>query len=406
MKLFNINWMCFLILTISLCQLNGQTNEDQDISLERLNMASKLLQNAVDSQKIGCAFGLIARNGKILLSKGFGTSEDGTPLPTNTIVRLASITKTITAAAILKLYEVGKIRLDDDVSNYLIEYKELKVKVKDEKGNTELKVVEQPMTIFHLLTHQSGIASDGKEFWNVWDKARSLAEFSSLLSYLTLESVPGEKFNYGSMGSSYELLAAIAEKITGKSFNDFIREVILDPLKMNDTYFFVPESKLYRLGAVYKLDGNEKLIIFKKAGQEENPTGFYSGGGGLRSTVKDYFRFTQCLLNGGELDGVRILSPKSVQLMTTNQIDGGAWGKEWGWGMGVEVQLSLTDGNLGTVGAFGWNGGTGTRYVVDPKEKLIIIIFIPSTPGNQLVNKLRNQFVDAAYQSIVRSYVK
>jgi CubicO group peptidase (beta-lactamase class C family) len=363
-----------------------------------------MLQKAVDDKIAGSVVGLIARDGKILFEEAFGEAGPGEKMNTNAIVRMASIGKATTAVTILTLNEKGLIQLSDPVEKYLPEYSGMKVQVLKPDGQKELVNPERSITIYDLLTHRAGFSAGGQGVGidDLWDKAKTVKEFASLLAQLPLVSQPGSTFEYG---PAYEVLAAITETVTEMSFNDYTNKVLLEPLKMNDTYFFVPEEKKNRLVAQYKKDSVGQLVLFRVKGQEEQPSQFYAGGGGLRSTVKDLYRFAQMLLNKGELDGVHILSPKTVELMTTNHIPGGAFGPNYGWGFGVAVRISLADTEIGSIGSFGWNGGTGTQYLVDPAEKLISIIFVPSVPRTPGVGRLRDAFMNSAYHAIEDSYL-
>lgn len=410
MNLRSILSIIFFLTSLSTIGENDPTinslAEQNGMSSVRLKKLKNLMQEYTDSSLVGSCVGLIARNGKIVFLEASGEMGVNVPMRTEAIARIASITKTITATAVMMLMEEGKIKLNDPIANFLPEYAKLQVSIEDETGKTSLTSAKKFITIYDLLTHQAGIASGGESFYDVWDKAKDLREFSKLISEIPLESQPGTEFKYGAYGSSYELLAAIIEIVTGQTFKDFLEKRILGPLKLDDTYFYVPEYKKERLAAQYKENSFRDLTIFRKIGQEEKPSKFYSGGGGLRSTVEDYFRFAQMLLNGGELDGVRLLSPKSVQLMTTNHMVNNAWGKNYGWGLGCEVRIGITNGELGTIGTFGWNGGTGTKYIVDPVEKLVAIIFVPSSPRSIGTNRLRDLFINGAYQSIIESYAR
>lgn len=260
----------------------------------------------------------------------------------------------------------------------------------------------RPITIYDLLTHRAGLVASYDALDRLYSESKTALEFSLGLAALPLQFQPGSRFEYG---PSYDVLVAIIEKVTGRAFNKVLRDELLSPLKMNDTYFFVPQEKKPRLAAQYRRDATGTLSTFRTRGQEEPPGEFYSGGGGLRSTVGDYFRFAQFLLNEGELDGVRLLSPKTIRLMTVNHVglkydpDG-----DYGWGLGVEVRTNVAGSFVGTAGSYGWSGGTGTLFLVDPREHLIIIIFTPTVPRTPGVSELHKEFVTDAYQSVVKSY--
>jgi CubicO group peptidase (beta-lactamase class C family) len=396
-------YIALLSIACNAKHTSAVTNEG--MSGERLKISRELLQKAIDNKVAGSAVGLIARNGKIVFRESFGEAGPGIKMNTDAIVRMASIGKTVTAATVLTLYENGKIQLSDPIEKYIPEFKETKVQITKANGKTELVAPEKSITVYDLLTHRAGFSGGGQGVGidELWDKAKTVREFASLLAQIPLVSQPGIQFEYG---PSYEVLAAITEVVSGMNFKEYTQKAILEPLRMNDTYFFVPDEKKQRLAAQYKKDSLDNLIIYRNRGQEEQPSQFYAGGGGLRSTVDDFFRFTQMLLNNGELDGTRILSPKTVQLMTANHLKNEAFGETYGWGLGTSVKLSLADKELGTIGSYGWNGGTGTQYVVDPKEKLIVIIFVPSVPRTPGVNELRDAFIATAYQAIENSNVQ
>lgn len=360
---------------------------DHGISPERLVRVGAVLQRAVDSRSVGSAVGLVARSGRIVFVGAVGEVAPGVPMTDDAIVRLASITKPITAVAVLILYEEGKVRLSDSVDRYLPEFTNA--------------ASERPITIYDLLTHQAGLQADGPELDKIWDEAKTTSDFSSRLARLPLRFPPGSQYEYG---PAYEVLTAIIEKVTGQTYERFLSERVLRPLKMFDTFFFVPKEKQARLAAQYRRDTSGALVPFRARGQEGIPGEFYSGGGGLRSTVRDYFRFAQFLLNGGQLDGVRLLSPLTVRLMTADHVGGKYPDPNYGWGLGVQVRRTAAGSDIGSVGSYGWNGGTGTLFVVDPRERLIVILFAPTTPRTAGVSELRKDFVAAAYQSIAESY--
>ena len=328
----------------------------------RLDQARRVLQRAVDDQVAGSAVGLIARDGKIIFHRAFGAMEPGVPMAPNAICRMASIGKTITAVAVLILFEEGKLRLSDPVARFIPEFAELKVATADERAaKRELIAPERPVTIYDLLTHQSGLATNGTNVDQLWETAATVGDFAIGIAKIPLSSQPGSKFEYG---HGYEVLAAVVERASGESFEEFLKTRVLAPLKMNDTSFRVPDEKLSRYAGVYQKGPDGSLAMFRRRGQEEAPTRFTAGGGGLRGTVHDYFRFAQMLLNGGELDGTRLLSPKTVQLMTADHAGdniavAGDW-QDYTWGFGTSVRIRVREDGLGSVGAFGWNGGTGT----------------------------------------------
>jgi len=377
--------------------------EGVGVSAVRLERAGAILKKAIDDGIAGSAVGLVARDGKVVFHQAYGEMEPGVPMTRDAIARMASIGKTITAVAVLILYEEGRLRLSDPVSRFIPEFSEVRVAGPGPQADAAALVAPaRSVTIHDLLTHQAGLAPDGEALDRLWESAQTVDEFARRIAAIPLRFQPGVRFEYG---PSYEALAAVVERASGLSFSDFLQQRILSPLHMVDTHFFVPEKKRDRLAGVYKKDSSGQLSLFRRRGQEEVPTKFTSGGGGLRGTVRDYYRFAQMLLNEGE-HGVRLLSPKTVQLMTTDHMPVSGAGGDYGWGLGVSVRLKVLDG-IGSVGSYGWNGGTGTLYLVDPLERLVVVVFVPSqprTPGIWGQSDVRNDFVTAVYQAIVTSH--
>jgi CubicO group peptidase (beta-lactamase class C family) len=356
----------------------------------RFEPVERQLRLAVTTGTIGSAVGLIARDDSILIRTAVGEIEPGVPMPPNAITRLASITKPVTATAVLLLAEQGKLRLSDRVDTWFPGFGS----VVQQGGRTV--PASRPVTVRDLLTNQAGLATEGAAYDSLFGVATA-DEYARRIGALPLRFQPGTQFEYGCCGSAYEVLGAIVERVTGEPYRDFLQSRVLRPLKMNDTYFNVPPEKRDRLAAQYRRDATGTLVPFRRRGQEENETTFFSGAGGLRSTVDDYHRFARFLLNGGELEGVRLLSAESVRAMTTNQVGQGYPTAGYGWGYGVRVRTSREPDGSDAIGSFGWNGGTGTLFLVDPTNRLIFVVMMPSNPGTPGVTAARNAFVAAGY---------
>jgi CubicO group peptidase (beta-lactamase class C family) len=358
----------------------------------------------VDDRVAGSAVALVARDGRVVFHEAFGEMEPGVPMTRDAISRMASIGKTITAVAVLMLYEEGRLRLSDPVSRFIPEFS--KVAVAGPGAQADGVAPERPVTVHDLLTHQAGLVAEGKALDALWESAPTVDEFARRIAAIPLRFQPGTRFEYG---PSYEVLAAVVERAGGLSFGDFLQRRILSPLRMIDTSFFVPAEKRDRYAGIYQKDPAGGLSMFRRRGQEEAPTQFTSGGGGLRGTVGDYHRFARMLLNEGELDGERLLSPKTVRLMITDHVPGKLPGEEYGWGLGTSVRTRVLSDGIGSVGSYGWNGGTGTLYLVDPLERLIVVVFVPTqprTPGVWGSSDVRKDFVTAVYQAIVTSHAQ
>lgn len=356
--------------------------------------ARDVLRGAVDRGLVGSAVGLVARGDQLLMIEAAGEIGPGDPMPVNAIARLASIQKPITAAAVLMLYERGQLALTDPVDRW---FPGFGARVVTADGETVAAL--RPPTVLELLTHQAGLIPEGPELDELWDLP-STQEFARRIGAIPLRFQPGARFEYGCCGSAYEVLAAIVEQVSGQSFKEFLDANVLGPLRMTDTYFFVPASKHHRLAAHYGRDRDGVLIVVRPRGQESPETAFYAGGGSLRSTVLDFYRFTLMLLNGGALDGVRLLRSDTVRMMTSNQVGSSYPSAGYGWGLGMRVRTDTALAGDAGPGAFGWNGGTGTQFEVDPASRLIAIVFAPTWPGTPHVSELRNEFISQARAAI------
>jgi CubicO group peptidase (beta-lactamase class C family) len=342
-----------------------------------------MLESAVDARNIGSAVALIARDDDIVYLEAVGEAAPGVPMFEDAIMRLASVGKAFTAVAAMILYERGVLELDDPVSKFIPAFAEAKVAVDGSDGGSALVDPARPTTVRDLLTHTGGLSVASDEFEEAWQatEATTTRDLAERIARTPMPAHPGETYEYGYYGSHYEVLAAVIEAASGQTLEAFLNENVFGPLGMNDSYFWVPEAKVDRLTAIYKLRG-EPLSIDRARGDETERTTFFSGGGGVRSTVRDVFRFGQMILNGGALEGVRILSPKTVDLMSTDHVgDLMTWGGgEYGWGFGFAVRRRVRDYGIGSVGTLGWTGGSGAQWWVDPEEGLVAVLVTPFAP--------------------------
>jgi CubicO group peptidase (beta-lactamase class C family) len=374
--------------------------ERAGMSSGRLDRAVQILRDAVERRVAGSAVALVERRGEVVLYEAFGEMEPGVPMRRDAICRMASIGKSITAVAAMVLVERAVLRLDDPVAKYLPEYGEVQVEERDQATGAVRRLPPQrPPTVRDLLLHTAGFGPEDGRYDAVWRDAETVADFAAALARLPLTAHPGAEHRYG---PAYEVLAALIERASGLPFDSFVEREVLTPLGMVDTSFRVPEEKLGRYAGIYEKDVTGDLRMYRRRGQEEPPTRFTSGGGGLRGTVGDFHRFARMLLDRGELDGARLLSPKTVELMTSDHLSSLSPDAEGGWALGFWVRRKLL-ADLGSAGAFGWNGGTGTLFLVDPAERLIIVVFLPSQPRTPGVWEVRDAFVTAIYQAIVAS---
>ncbi len=399
--------------------------EKVGLSSERLKRIDKVMQQYVDEKRFAGAVTLVARRGKVAHRGTYGMAdiEAGKPMQVNSIFRIASMTKPITSVAVMMLYEEGHFLLSDPLSKYLPEFKDPQVLVPSSAGAGYTTVpAKAEITIRQLLSHTSGISylfmgqeyiadlyqnasiSDGltQTEGTIGDNVRRLAG-------LPLLRQPGEAWDYG---LSVDVLGYFVEVISGMSLDELFRERIFNPLKMVDTYFYLPEDKLSRLASLYMPVPEGGLDEFPETPVEfgylvmsstyhySGPRTYYSGGGGLVSTVSDYARFLQMMLNGGELEGVRLLSRKTVETMTTNHIgDLSIWGgNRFGLGFGIYPDPGES-GTLNSAGSYNWGGIFNTGFWVDPEEELIGIIMTQLYPNDQ--SDIGDKFPVLAYQAIV-----
>lgn len=371
---------------------------------ERLQRIDGLIKQYVDSGWIVGADALIARNAKIVYNKAFGLADidKKTPMKTDEIFRIASQTKAITTVAVMTLFEEGKFLLDAPISKYIPSFAHPKVLASFNPKDSSYTTVNanREVTIRDLLTHTSGVdyaqigsnnmkaiyAKNGIYAGFVSDKVK-LADAISKLGTLPLVHQPGERWTYG---LSIDVLGYLIEKLSGKSLDQFLRERIFQPLGMNDTYFYLPQSKFNRLATVYTPDKQYKhLVKWDKTtfpGVDfdyplSNGT-YYAGGAGLSSTTKDYAIFMQMMLNNGEYGGHRILSRHTVEIMTMNQIGNLNLNPQGNkFGLGFELTTKSGQAKLGqTEGSIAWGGFFGTVYWADPKEKMVCLLYVQEWP--------------------------
>jgi CubicO group peptidase (beta-lactamase class C family) len=378
--------------------------EEVGLSSTRIANIRAAMNQYVAEKKIPGAIGLIARHGKIAYQETFGMAdiEASKPMRLDTIHRIYSMSKPITSVAVMMLYEEGKFQLNDPIAKYLPEFAKMQVGVEEkdpQTGQMVLKTVpaKRPITIRDLLRHTSGLTygifgdtlvdREYRKTRGLMDQ--NLAGFVTQLAKLPLLYEPGTRWNYS---LSVDVLGRLIEVLSGKSFEQFLQERIFTPLDMHDTGFYVPASKKDRLAQLYITTKEGKLqpASVCPSWQEcldKFPTGalsyfepptFQSGGGGLASTAYDYLRFSQMLLNQGQYNGKRLLSRKTVQLMSSDNL-GSIPGPGPGVGFGLGFAVSKAPGEAGMMGSpgeYNWGGAAGTKFWIDPQEDLIGIFMI------------------------------
>jgi CubicO group peptidase (beta-lactamase class C family) len=384
------------------------------VSGERLTRIDKMLQQSVDSGWIAGAVGFIARDGKIVYDKAFGYNniETKSPMHTDDIFRIASQTKAITSIAVMMLFEEGKLLLDDPVSKYIPEFAHPVVLDKfNEKDTTYTTIpASREITIRDLLTHTSGIdyagigsakmnaiyAKSGIPTGFVSDKI-ILGDKIRALGKLPLVHQPGERFTYG---LNVDVLGYLVELLSGENLDQYFHKHIFEPLGMNDTYFYLPSSKSERLVKVSAPDKNHKLVNLSSdfVNYPLVEGTYFSGGAGLSSTVKDYAIFLQMLLNKGEYNGKRLLSRRTVEIITTNQIGNLSIGTDK-FGLGFQITSAAGQAKLGvSEGSFAWGGYFATTYWADPKEHLVCLLFLQQSPLTH--GEIQDKFRALVYQAL------
>jgi CubicO group peptidase (beta-lactamase class C family) len=363
------------------------TPEKEGFSKERLERLHRHFEGlAREGQRAGATM-MILRNGRIVDWQAYGMRdvESKLPMEKDTLCRVYSMTKPITSVAVMMLVEEGKLTLGDRVDKYIPEFKGMKVYKGGTVERPETVEAARPMTIKHLLTHTSGLTYGwgNDNVAGIYQKAKyfdvgSLKEFIEKVAKLPLAASPGEKYEYS---ISIDVLGYVVQVVSGKPFDQFVQERILDPLKMKDTHFRLPEAKRARLGKIY---GRKDGKLTAQDGLEAKGVPF--GGMGLFSTIGDYARFAQMLANSGELDGARLLGRKTVDLMMVNHLSGlekptiGGDGGS-GFGLGGSVRMDMAKaGRPGTVGLYGWDGAASTYFRVDRKEKMATLLFMQWMP--------------------------
>ena len=389
--------------------------EAAGMSSQRLDRLSAAMQDLVDEERLAGIVTMVARKGSVVHFGTFGhqSLESDLPMKRDTIFRIFSMTKPITGVALMMLYEEGRFRLSDKVETYIPELAGLKVAAGVGPDGPILEDADHAMTIRELMSHTSGLGyglrsqSQVDELYieaGVLDKDSTLRDMIEKLSELPLHHQPGSKWHYS---VAVDVQGYLVEVLSGQSFDEFLEERLFRPLGMKDTGFHVPPEKIDRFAGVYAYDEDGGIFVPEDF-EERNkhflePATFFSGGGGLVSTATDYMRFCQMLLNGGELDGVRILSPLTVELMHRNQLPRDIPEMRPGTGFGLDfaVILDPVEADGISQGEYYWGGAAGTWFWIDPKEELVFVGMIQQFGrGRPDVRSLSRRLT---YQAIVEA---
>ena len=403
--------------TIAAADLSRSRPEELGISSERLGRLDTVLNSYVEENLIAGQVLLVLRKGRIAhsLANGMRDIEATDPMKEDTIFRIASQTKALVSTGIMILHERGQLDISHPLSRYIPEWENVQVAVPNENGSYNLEPVERPITLRHLLTHTAGMSYgtgpasrewEEADFqgWYFANKTETIGESIARMASLPLDAHPGTAWIYG---YNTDILGAVIEKASGMDLNNFLQQEIFEPLEMSDSHFYLPENKRDRLAVVYqpKPGGGIQAIPATDGMRSQGlyidgPRISYSGGAGLLSTANDYARFLQMTLNGGELDGKRILSRKTIELMTTNHLGDLPFRSGQGFGLGFSIVTDLGErGTLGSVGEYGWGGAYHSTYWVDPQEELVVVYLTQIIPATGLDDyaKLRS----GVYQAII-----
>ncbi len=375
------------------------------LSSERLGRLTHVMKEAVDKRQVAGTVTLVVRNGQVAYLEAAGARdvEAGAAMAPDTIFRIASMTKAVVSVGIMMLAEEGRLSLNDAVSKYIPAFAKTTVMGTTVTGRVTVLPANRPITIRDLLTHTAGISYGmgalepyytraGFTQWYFADRSESMTPWIDKLATLPFDSQPGERWVYG---YNTDILGNVIERISGQTLAQFIEERIAKPLKMVDTAFFLPPGKESRLAAVYAVGPAGTITraenfrptdtVLPHTGQGAYVTGprtAFSGGAGLLSTAQDYARFMSMMLNGGEFDGVRLLSPTTVKLMTSNHVGTLYQNGALGWGLGFEVVEQVGRApRYGAAGEFSWSGAYHTTYWADPSEQLVVVFMSQLLPA-------------------------
>jgi CubicO group peptidase (beta-lactamase class C family) len=374
--------------------------EDLGFSIERLGRLDNKFNKYVIDEKMAGSVILIARKGKIAYYKAFGfrDKESNSKMDVSSMFRIASQTKAIVSVAIMILQEEGKLLIKDPVSRYIPEYKNTTVAERKPDGGYQVVKARREITIRDLLTHTAGIGygegvavdewkKAGMQGWYFAHRDEPVAETIKKMTELPMDAHPGDAYVYG---YATDVLGVIVEQASGMTLDEFLKTRIFQALGMVDTHFFLPKEKGPRLAKVYTPSEGKALKpapltgTMDSQGQYiEGPRKSFSGGAGLVSTAKDYYLFLQAMANGGQLNGRRILSSRTVDLMTVNHLSETIeYEPGVGFGLGFEVVLDQGQrGTPGSIGEFRWGGAYGSTYWVDPAEEMIVVYFTQLRPA-------------------------
>jgi CubicO group peptidase (beta-lactamase class C family) len=390
------------------------------VSSERLARIDAMLQSYVDGELLAGAVALVLRDGQPIYQKavGWADKEARRPMRIDTMFRIASQTKALTSVTALALVEEGKLSLSDQVGKYIPSFAKTTVAVRGDNG-TAIVPAKRPITIRDLLTHTAGISYGvephiAKQYgekglgpsagagWYFADKREPICEAMERLGTLPFIAQPGEAWVYG---YNTDVLGCVIERAGGQHLDEAIAARVTRPLGLHDTHFFMPAGQQERLAAVYASGDNGRATRapdgpLGQGSYVDGPRQTFAGGAGLLSTARDYARFLEMIRNDGALDGVRILAPRTVALMRTNQVGTLHSTTGLGFGLGFETTDRYGANGMDDVGSYGWGGAYGTVYRIDPQARLTIVLMIQLLPNT---TDIREKFPAMVYQALMDS---
>ena len=378
------------------------TPEEVGMSSERLDRLSLALESYVDEGRLAGAVTIVVRQGKIAYREGIGYRdvEAQAPMPSDGIFRIASQTKALVSVGVMMLQEDGKLLITDPVGKYLPEFMETTVAQPNNRGGYDVVPASRPITIRDLLTHTAGISYGNGPAVEKWEEAditgwyfanrdETAGSVMNRLASLPFDAHPGAQWIYG---YNTDILGAMIEKISGQTLGGFLSERLFKPLGLNDTHFFLPQTKINRLATVYSSTDSGGIERAPDPGHMvgqgayvNGPRKSFSGGAGLLSTATDYATFLQMMLNGGELDGTRILSRTTVNSMIVSHTGNLDFRPGQGFGLGFSVmQDPAVLGLPASIGEFGWGGAYHSTYWVDPVEEMVVVYLAQLIPARNI----------------------
>ncbi|MXY25292.1 MAG: beta-lactamase family protein [Acidobacteria bacterium] len=398
--------------------------EEVGMSSERLDRLSLAIEEYVDEGRLAGAVAIVVRRGKIAYLEAIGHRDVDAqaPMPADAIFRIASQTKALASIGVMMLQEEGKLLITDPVGKYLPAFAETRVLETDDSGGHEIVAARRPINIRDLLTHTAGIsygmgllgsrgpAADAWEEagitgWYLADRDETVGETMARLADLPMDAHPGESWIYG---YNTDILGAMIEKISGQTLEAFLKERLFDPLGMTDTHFFLPQDKVGRLATVYSsVDGGSGFerapdtgTMVSQGHYVNGPRKAFSAGAGSLSTATDYATFLQMLLNGGEFNGTRILSRKTVESILSDHLGDIPFRPGQGFGLGFSIMHDPAAAGLpGSAGEFGWGGAYHSTYWADPKEEMVVVYLTQIIPAINLDDQQKLRTL--VYQAII-----